>query len=147
MVHGSFSSGLGGNDAPGRMSGTLSPALKFCAPQTIWRSPVPSLTRQSESLSALGCLSRETTCATTMPSNAPEIFCTPSTSRPSMVSRSVNSSGDQLKSTYCLSQLRVTFIAKISAALHHKMRWDEIKLKLDQAVWRILTLPSTNAGL
>jgi hypothetical protein len=29
-----------------------------------------------------------------------------------MVSRSVNSSGDQLKSTYCLSQLRVTFISE-----------------------------------
>ena len=27
-----------------------------------------------------------------------------------MVSRPVNSSGDQLKSTYCLSRLRVTFI-------------------------------------
>src|SRR5438445_8974295 len=33
-----------------------------------------------------------------------------STSRPSMVNRSRNSSGDQLKSTYCLSQLSVTFI-------------------------------------
>jgi hypothetical protein len=27
------------------------------------------------------------------------------------VSRSVNSSGDQLKSTYCLSQFSVTFIS------------------------------------
>jgi len=30
--------------------------------------------------------------------------------QPETVSRSVNSSGDQLKSTYCLSQLRVTFM-------------------------------------
>ncbi len=56
MVNGSFSPGLGGNDAPGRMSGTLSPALKFCAPQTIWRSPVPSLTRQSGELVGVGML-------------------------------------------------------------------------------------------
>src|SRR5215467_8723469 len=58
IVNGSFSPGFGGNDAPGRISGTLSPALKFCAPQTIWRSLLPSFTRHSESLSAFGCLSR-----------------------------------------------------------------------------------------
>src|SRR5208282_6366134 len=74
------------------------------------RSPVPSLTLQTESLSEPGTGSRVRIWATTIPSHAPEIFCTPSTSRPSMVSRSVNSSGDQLKSTYCLSQLSVTFI-------------------------------------
>ena len=60
---------------PGRIKGTLSPALKFCAPQTICRSPRPSLTRQRESLSALGCLSRVRTWATTMPSNSPPSFC------------------------------------------------------------------------
>src|SRR5687767_8952843 len=111
MVNGAFSPGFNGSDAPGKMSGTLSPALKFWAPHTICRSPLPSLTRQSESLSAFGCLSFVMTCATTTPSNSPETFSTPSTSSPSIVSRSVNSSGDQSKSTYCLSQLSVTFIS------------------------------------
>src|SRR5689334_21813862 len=32
---------------------------------------------------------------------------------PSIVSRSTNSSGDQSKSTYCLSQLSVTFILEL----------------------------------
>src|SRR5882672_3982535 len=58
---------------------------------TIWRSPFPSLTRQSVSLSALGCLSHVMTWATTTPSNSPETFWTPSTSMPSMVRRSANS--------------------------------------------------------
>src|SRR6266498_2210092 len=40
---------------------------------------------------------------------------------PSMVSRSDNSSGDQLKSTYCLSQLRVTFM---SAVLRKELQAD-----------------------
>src|SRR5262245_37311975 len=74
------------------------------------RSPCPSLTRQRDSLSALGCLSRVMTCPTTIPSNSPPSFWTPSTSRPSMVRRSASSSADQLNSTYCRSQLRVTFM-------------------------------------
>src|SRR5262245_9985806 len=48
-----------------------------------------------------------------MPSNSPPIFCTPSTSIPSIVSRSASSSGGQSKSTYCLSQLSVTFILEL----------------------------------
>jgi hypothetical protein len=111
IVNGSFSPAFNGSDAPGRINGTLSPALKFCAPQTICRSPLPSFTRQSESLSAFGCLSRVITCATTTPSNSPPSFCIDSTSSPSIVNRSRNSSGDQSKSTYCLSQLSVTFMA------------------------------------
>src|SRR5439155_8018809 len=107
-----------GNEKPGRMSGTLSPPLKLCAPQTICRSPLPSLTRQSESLSAFGCLSHVMTWATTTPANSPASFCTPSTSMPSIVSRSASSSGDQSKSTYCLSQLRVTFISKLPQEPH-----------------------------
>src|SRR5215469_13180931 len=112
MVKG-CSPGFAGRLLPGRIRGTLSPALKFWAPQTICRSPAPSLTRQTESLSALGCLSRVMTWATTMPSNSPPSFWMPSTSMPSMVRRSASSSGDQLKSTYCLSQLRVTFISEL----------------------------------
>src|ERR1022692_4393814 len=46
-----------------------------------------------------------------MPSNSPVTFRTPSTSRPSMVSLSARTSGVQSKSTYCLSQLRVSFIS------------------------------------
>src|SRR6266436_1068331 len=111
MVKG-CSPGFAGSEKPGRISGTLSPGLKLSAPQTIWRSPLPSLTRQSESLSALGCLSRLTTCATTMPSNSPATFSKPSTSMPIIVSRSANCSGAQSKSTYCLSQLRVTFMSE-----------------------------------
>src|SRR6266496_153502 len=48
-----------------------------------------------------------------MPSNSPATFSTPSTSRPSMVRRSESSSGDQLKSTYCLSQLKVSFTSEL----------------------------------
>jgi hypothetical protein len=40
---------------PGSAKGTLSPVLKLVAPQTICLSPAPSLTRQSDNLSALGC--------------------------------------------------------------------------------------------
>jgi hypothetical protein len=38
------------------MSGTLSPGWWFCAPQMMVRSPRPSLTRQTESLSEFGHL-------------------------------------------------------------------------------------------
>src|ERR1035441_591322 len=68
------SPGLAGSVLPGKTRGTLSPALKFCAPQTIWRSPLPSLTRQTVSLSALGCLSLVMTWATTTPSSSPPSF-------------------------------------------------------------------------
>ena len=46
-----------------------------------------------------------------------------------MVSRSVNSSGDQLKSTYCLSQLRVTFISR---RIYRFNRRDSIHKKTDK---------------
>src|ERR1041384_7758938 len=92
------------------MRATLSPGLWFCAPQMMVRSALPSLTLQTESLSEPGTLSRVRICATTMPSNSPGRFTTPSTSRPSRVKRSASSSGVHGKSTYCLSQLSVTFI-------------------------------------
>src|SRR5262249_21177381 len=104
---------LAGRVEPGRISATLSPAWKFCAPQTICRSPAPSFTRQRDSLSALGCFSRVITWATTTPSNSPPNFCIPSTSIPSIVRRSANSSGVHGTSTYCLTQFRVTFILKL----------------------------------
>ena len=115
MVNGA-SPGFAGRVAPGRTSGTLSPALKFCAPQTICRSPLPSLTRHTVSLSAFGCLSLVMTWATTTPSNSPPSFWTPSTSMPSMVRRSASSSADQSNSTYCLSQLSVTFMFRVRTA-------------------------------
>src|SRR4051812_43988050 len=111
MVNGGDPAAVG-NVAPGSASGTLSPTLKFFAPQTICLSPFPSATRQTESLSAFGCLSLARTCATTTPWNSPPIDSTPSTSTPSIVRCSPSSSGDHEKSTYCLSQLRVTFILK-----------------------------------
>src|SRR3569833_871378 len=77
------------------------------------RSPLPSLTLQTESLSEPGTLSVVRMCATTTASNCPATLWTPSTSSPSMVRRSESCSGDQSKSTYCFSQLRVTFIFKI----------------------------------
>jgi hypothetical protein len=49
-----------GKTAPGSASGTLSPALKFFAPQTIWRGlPLPSSTWQTLSLSAFGCCTKD----------------------------------------------------------------------------------------
>src|SRR5207237_7870459 len=45
--------------------------FRSLAPQTICRSPLPSATRQTESLSAFGCFSLARICATTMPSNSP----------------------------------------------------------------------------
>src|SRR5215469_10637592 len=78
------------------------------------RSILPSLTLQTESLSEPGTLSFVKICATTIPSNSPASLWTPSTSSPSIVNRSANCSADQSKSTYCLSQLRVTFIASKS---------------------------------
>src|SRR5438034_762946 len=97
------------------MSATLSPGLWFCAPQMIVRSPWPSFTLHTDNLSEPGTLSRVRICATTMPSNSPASVCIPSTSRPSIVSRSASSSGGQSKSTYCLSQLRVTFMGNLTA--------------------------------
>src|SRR5712692_1437675 len=49
-------------------------------------------------------------CATTIPSNSPASLCIASTSMPSMVSRSANSSGNQSNSTCRLSQFSVAFI-------------------------------------
>ena len=48
-------------------SGTIIPAVTFGAPHTMRSSPAPPLTRQSLSLSALGCLFASSTSATTMP--------------------------------------------------------------------------------
>src|ERR1039458_9853787 len=112
------SPGLHGRLWPGRTSGTLSPALKFWAPQTIWRPVLPSLTQQTLSLSALGCLSLVTTWATTTPSSSPPSFLTPSTSMPIIVNRSASSSGDLFNSTYCLSQLSVSFILELLQEPH-----------------------------
>ena len=110
ITNGSLSPGLSGSAKFGRISGTLSPTLWFCAPQMMARSPLPSLTLQTESLSEPGTLSLVRIWATTIPSNSPGTLRTLSTSSPSRVSRSASCSGDQSKSTYCFSQLRVTFI-------------------------------------
>src|SRR5689334_17801559 len=111
MTNGSFSPAFSGRAKFGRMSGTLSPGLWFCAPQMMVRSPLPSLTLQTESLSEPDTLSLVRICATTMPSNSPLTLVTLSTSSPSMVNRSASCSADQSKSTYCFSQLNVTFMS------------------------------------
>src|SRR6188472_1709702 len=85
------------------------------------RSPAPSFTLQTDSLSEPGTFSRVRTSATTTPSNSPPTLCIPSTSRPSMVRRAASSSGDQSKSTYFLSQFSVTFI-EISSYLGRESR-------------------------
>ena len=105
LILNGFAPGSLGITQPGIANGTLLPTSKFVAPQTICRSPEPSFTLQSESRSASGCGSFDTTSATTMPSKPPDTFSTPSTSRPIIVSRSASSSGDQSKSTYRFSQL------------------------------------------
>jgi hypothetical protein len=70
MVKG-FLAGFGGEGGAGQDERHLIAGLKLWAPQTICRSMRPSLTRQTESLSALGWGSRERTWATTTPSNSP----------------------------------------------------------------------------
>jgi hypothetical protein len=45
---------FGGQVWPGRINGTLSPAWKFCAPQTMSRSPRPSLTRHNGEFVGIG---------------------------------------------------------------------------------------------
>ena len=71
-------------------------------------------------------LSRVRICATTMPSNSPASLLTPSTSKPSIVRRSASSSEDQSKSTYCLSQLKVTFMKSnaVEPVRFYKYRFD-----------------------
>ena len=105
LILNGFAPGSVGISQPGVANGTLLPTSKFVAPQTICRSPEPSFTLHSDRRSASGCGAFSSTSATTMPSNPPDTFSTPSTSRPIIVSRSASSSGDQSKSTYCLSQL------------------------------------------
>src|SRR6266545_4814433 len=116
MTKDSLSPGFSGRAKFGKIRATLSPGLWFCAPQMIVRSVLPSLTLQTESLSEPATLSRVRICATTMPSNSPASLLTPSTSRPSMVRRSASSSEDQSNSTYCLSQLRVTFMESLDGS-------------------------------
>ena len=56
-----------GSFAPMVASGAIIPARTFGAPQTMESSPAPASTRQSESLSALGCFATSSTFATTTP--------------------------------------------------------------------------------
>ena len=60
-----FSTTPPGSVAPGNTTATVAPASKLRAPQTIWRgSPSPTSTMHSESRSAFGCCSRDTTLPT-----------------------------------------------------------------------------------
>jgi hypothetical protein len=56
-----------------------------------------------------------------------------------MVSRSASSSGDQLKSTYCLSQFRVSFIANQFVALPDRCCYLKLFAKVlkEEAVQRV----------
>src|ERR1700694_914029 len=58
---------------------------------------------------------------------------------PNVLSRSVNSSGGQLKSTYCLGQLRLTFISKfllgkLNSVWMQPNRKEEVR-RSSQFVW------------
>ena len=102
-----------GSSAPGSATGTTSPALKFFAPQTIWRTtPSPTSTRQTLRWSLFACGSKErifpmTTCSSGG-NPAEEIS---STSSPIIGSASaIFSAGTSLKSAYLFSHCRETFI-------------------------------------
>jgi len=75
-----------GISVPGSATGTRSPALKFLAPQTIWRSePSPASTWQTLRRSAFGCFSKDLISpTTTRGSGARPKVVTDSTSRPSI---------------------------------------------------------------
>ena len=90
-----------------------SPVLWFWAPQTTCCVALPVLTVQTVSRSASGCCctsARRATMTVSSPSPKRSIA---STSRPVMVNRWERSSALKSKSTYSLSQFKVTFIPKV----------------------------------
>ena len=104
--------------APLSDTGTVSPAAKLCAPQTICRTPPllsPTSTVQRLSLSALGCFSLVRTLPTTKRlrfsgSRGAPTQSMPSTSVPDMVRTSAISSTVPSQATYSLIQLNGTLI-------------------------------------
>ena len=86
------------------------PVWAFGAPQTTWTCPFPVSTTQTFSRSALGCRSAETTRAAVKGSRPAARFSTPSTSWPSMVSRSTIAASGASVSRCSLSQARVVFM-------------------------------------
>ncbi len=101
---------LGGSFVPAFARATLSPAFIFFAPQTMLYNFLPSVTSQITSFDAFGCGLISIISATNTSSNPFPIYSRDSTSSPTMVRLSANSSGEASKSTYSLSQLRVNLI-------------------------------------
>ena len=100
-----------GMTVPGRASTTLMPARALGAPQTICsKSLSPVATMHSRSLSALGCFSALTICATVKSFSRAPASSTDSTSRPMEVSRSEIASMSASVSSGALSQESVNFI-------------------------------------
>ena len=103
-----------GITVPGSATGTRSPALKFLAPQTIWRGlPSPTSTRQTLRRSADGCFSNDTISPTTTRGSGarPKVW-TDSTSSPSIGSTSARRSVvTPERSTWRESAWKETFMA------------------------------------
>ena len=89
----------------------FSPARAFGAPHTTCRRSVPVSTSQTWSLSALGCFSHLSTCATRNGASAAAGSNTSSTSSPMRVSVSAISATDASVSRCSFSQDRVNFMA------------------------------------
>ena len=90
-----------GSTAPGRATGTRWPAAMFVAPHTISSgSPSPSVTRVSDSRSARGWRSTDSSSPTTTFRQSSPQRMIPLTSMPSTVNRSASCSGDRSTSTY-----------------------------------------------
>ena len=89
-----------GRTAPGSATGTRWPGAMFVAPQTMSRgSPAPTVTRVSDSRSARGCFSTDSSSpTTTLRQSAPQRSID-LTSMPSSVSRSARRSGSSSTST------------------------------------------------
>ena len=93
-------------------SAVTRPARQFGAPQTIWRSSLPSKTVQTCRWSELGCGSQVLTSAAQMPVKSTPTSSMPSISMPANVMRSASSWTERSEmSMYSASQLTGSFIS------------------------------------
>ena len=109
---------LPGSTAPGSATGIRWPTAMFVAPQTMSSgSPVPVVTRVSDSRSARGCFSTASSSPTTTFAQSLPRRSTPLTSIPSSVRRSASCSGVRSKSTTSRSHDSGTLIEPASSEL------------------------------
>ena len=108
-----FSTTPPGSVAPGNTTATVAPASKLRAPQTIWRGwPSPTSTKHSDSRSAFGCCSRDTTLPTrysSLPAGTPRP-CSASSFVPVIDSSSPSSGTGMSNDTYSRSHETGTLI-------------------------------------